>query len=101
MGELTMNLIDQYLRRSQEIIGDRTESEEQYDNEVIKWLKKGLTIRKAINKANERYPGEALQLDETNVEDVAAHYEYLVQHMEILQKMSRADQRRKPKRGRR
>ena len=95
-----MNLIDQYLRRSQEIIGDRTESEEQYDNEVIKWLKKGLTIRKAINKANERYPDEALQLDETNVEDVAAHYEYLMQHMEILQKMSRAGQKRRPKRKR-
>ena len=65
-----MNLIDQYLRRSQEIIGDRTESEEQYDNEVVKWLKEGLTIRKAIDKANERYPGEALQLDETSVADV-------------------------------
>jgi predicted nucleotidyltransferase len=96
-----MNLIDQYLRRSQEIIGDRTESEEQYDNEVIKSLKQGLTIRKAINKANERYPDEALQLDETNVADVAAHYEYLVQHMEILQKMGRPGQRRKPKRRRR
>jgi predicted nucleotidyltransferase len=96
-----MNLIDQYLRRSQEIIGDRTESEEQYDNEVVKWLKEGLTIRKAIDKANERHPGEALQLDETNVADVAAHYEYLMQHMEILQKMSRAGQRRKPKRRRR
>jgi hypothetical protein len=82
-----MSLIDQYLRRSQEIIGSRTESEEQYDNEVIKWLKKGLTIRKAINRANERYPDEALELDETTVEAVAAHYEYLMQHMEILQKM--------------
>ena len=96
-----MNLIDQYLRRSQEIIGDRTDSEEQYDNEVIKWLRQGLLIRKAINKANERYPDEALQLDETSVADVAAHYEYLVQHIEILQKMSGAGQRRKPKRRRR
>jgi predicted nucleotidyltransferase len=85
-----MSLVDQYLRRSQEIIGNRTDSEEQYDNEVIKWLKKGLTVRKAIDRANERYPDEALKLDGTTDEDVAAHYEYLLQHMEILQKMGRS-----------
>ena len=94
-----MSLIDQYLRRSQEIIGNRTESEEQYDNEVIKWLKKGLTTRKAIDRANERYPDEALKLDETAVEDVVAHYEYLLQHMEILQKIDKPGRRRR--RGRR
>jgi hypothetical protein len=94
-----MSLIDQYLRRSQEIIGNRTESEEQYDNEVIKWLKKGLTTRKAIDRANERYPDEALTLDETTVENVAAHYEYLLQHMEILQEIDKPGRRRR--RGRR
>ena len=93
-----MSLIDQYLRHSQEIIGNRTESEEQYDDEVIKWLKKGLTITKAIDRANERYPDEALKLDETTVEDVAAHYEYLLQHMEILQKMAGSGQRRRRRR---
>lgn len=90
-----MSLIDQYLRRSQEIIGSRTESEERYDNEVIKWLKKGMTIGKAINRANERYPDEALKLDKTNVDDVAAHYEYLMQHIEILQKVSKVGRRRR------
>ena len=90
-----MSLIDQYLLRSQEIIGSRAESEERYDNEVIKWLKKGMTIRKAINRANVRYPDEALKLDETNVEDVAAHYEYLMQHIEILQKLSKVGRRRR------
>jgi len=93
-----MSLIDQYLRRSQEIIGSRTESEEQYDNEVIKWLKKGMTIRKAIARASERYPDEALKLDETNIGEVAAHYEYLMQHMEILQKMARAGRGRRRRR---
>lgn len=88
-----MGLIDQYLRRSREIIGTRTRSEERYDNEVIRWLKKGANMRKAINKANEKYPDEALKLDETNVEDVAAHYEYLMQHIEIMRKVS-------PRRGR-
>ena len=82
-----MNLIDQYLRRSQEIIGKRTNAEERYDNEVVKWLKKGVNIRKAINKANKKYPDEALRIDETNVDDVAVHYEYLRQHMEIMQRI--------------
>ncbi len=82
-----MNLIDQYLLRSKEIIGDRTPEEEQYDNEVIKWLKKYGKIRKAINEANKKYPDEALELDETNANDVAAHYEYLMEHIEIIRKM--------------
>lgn len=82
-----MSLIDQYLRRSQEIIGNRTRAEERYDHEVIKWLKKGVNIRKAINKANKKYPDEALKVDETNVDDVAAHYEYLRQHMEIMRRI--------------
>ena len=83
-----MGLIDQYLRRSQEIIGQRTQAEEQYDNEVIKWLNKGVNIRKAIKKANKKYPDEALKVDATNVDDIAAHYEYLRQHMEIMRKIN-------------
>lgn len=82
-----MSLIDQYFQRSQDIIGDRTPDEERYDSEVIKWLKKYGKIRKAINKANKKYPNEALKYDETNINDVASHYEYLLQHMEIVQKI--------------
>ncbi len=82
-----MSLIDQYFQRSQDIIGDRTPDEEQYDNEVIKWLKKYGKIRKAINKANKKYPNEALKYDETNIDDIASHYDYLLKHMEIVQKI--------------
>jgi hypothetical protein len=35
-----MNIIEQYLLRSQEIIGNRTQEEKRYDKEVIKWLRK-------------------------------------------------------------
>ena len=83
-----MSLIDQYLRRSQEIIGNRTRSEARYDNEVIKWMKQGMGIRKAISEANKKYPDEALIIDETTADDVAAHYEYLMQHIEIVRKIS-------------
>jgi DNA-binding protein H-NS len=43
-----MNLIDQYMQRSQDIIGERTPEEEKYDNELTKCLKKYGKIRKAI-----------------------------------------------------
>ena len=82
-----MSLIDQYLQRSQDIIGEHTAHEERYDNEVIKWLKKYGKIRKAINKANKKYPNEALKYDDSNIDDIASHYEYLMQHMEIVQKI--------------
>ena len=88
MGELKMSLFDQYLRRSEEIIGNRTRAEERYDNEVVRWLKKGVGIRRAIKKANKKYPAEALKVSEQNIGDVANHYEYLLQHMEIMKRIS-------------
>ncbi len=83
-----MDFFDQYLQRSQEIIGDRSPAEKRYDNEVLRWLRKGKNIKKAIDKANKKHPKEALKIDATNVDDVAAHYDYLMQHQEIINKMS-------------
>ena len=83
-----MDIIEQYFLRSQEIIGNRTQEEEGYDNEVIRWLRKGKNIRKALKKANKKYPKEALQIDESNINDVAAHYEYLLEHEDIIRKIS-------------
>jgi len=40
-----MDLIEKYLSRSQEIIGDRTRAEIRYDNEVARWLRKGKVIK--------------------------------------------------------
>ena len=83
-----MNFLDQYLQRSQEIIGDRSPTEKRYDNEVLRWLHKGKNIRKAIEKANKKYPEEALEIDDTNSDDVADHYDYIMQHQEIMNKIS-------------
>ena len=82
-----MNDIDQYLSRANEIIGERSPEEELYDNEVIKWLKKYGKIRKALNRANKKYPSEALQYDDSNVGDLFNHYEYLMKHDEIIKKI--------------
>ncbi|MGD8589555.1 MAG: hypothetical protein PVG22_12080 [Chromatiales bacterium] len=83
-----MSLIDQYIQHSQEIIGERTSEEEKYDHEVISCLKKYGKIRKAINRANKKYPNEALQYNEEDISEIESHYEYLMKHMEIIGKIS-------------
>ena len=84
-----MDFIEQYLSRSKEIIGDRNQTEIRYDNEVLRWLRKGKKIENAIIKANKRYPDEALQLDKSNINDVSNHYDYLLEHEKIMRKLKR------------
>jgi hypothetical protein len=79
-----MDIRKQYMRRAKEIIGDRTPAEEAYDDEVLRGLRAGADIRLAITSANAMYPAEALTVDDTNAGDVAAHYEYLMEHEKIL-----------------
>ena len=82
-----MDILKQYTDRANEIIGERTPEEEKYDREVIRWLRRGKSINKAIAKANEKYPAEALQVGNDNLADVQAHYEYLADHEAITQKL--------------
>ena len=58
-----------------------------YDKEVLRWLRKGKKIQKAIERANKKYPKEALEVNRRTINDVAAHYEYLLEHENILKKM--------------
>ena len=83
-----MDFFEQYLNRANEIVGGRTKEEERYDKEVLRWLRKGKGIKKAINKASQKYPKEALEVDDDNINDVAAHYDYLLEHDNIIQKIS-------------
>jgi hypothetical protein len=82
-----MDLLRQYLARADEIIGERTKDEIRYDNEVIRYLRRGKNITKAIAKANEKYPSEALAISEELLPDIHARYEYLLEHEEIMKKM--------------
>ena len=81
--------IDDYLERAKEIIGPRTKSEKNYDDEVVKRLKKYGKIRKALNGANKKYPQEALKYSEENIEDLKSRYEYILEHSEIVKKLGR------------
>ena len=90
MNEAKRNSVDilkQYTERANEIIGERTPDEQKYDREVIRWMRKGKSVAKAIVKANEKYPTEALQVDNDNLSDVQAHYEYLADHEAINEKL--------------
>ena len=81
-----MDFLEQYLNTANEIIGDRTKDEERYDKEVLRWLRKG--IKKAINKANKKYPKEALKVDDNPINEIASHYDYLLEHDNIIRKIS-------------
>lgn len=50
-------------------------------------MRKGKDIKKAIARANEKYPSEALKVDDDALEDVRSHYEYLADHESIMQKL--------------
>jgi hypothetical protein len=40
-----------------------------------------------LPKANQKYPNEALQVNDDNLADVEAHYEYLAEHEAIMEKL--------------
>jgi putative NADH-flavin reductase len=50
-------------------------------------VRRGKSITKAIAKANEKYPKEALKVNNDNLADVEAHYEYLAEHEAIIEKL--------------
>jgi hypothetical protein len=77
-----------YLDRSHEIIGERNPEEIAHDNEVIKQLRKGRNIKKALKMAAKKYPAEALHWDEGTIGEVADHYEYLMEYEEIIRRLS-------------
>jgi hypothetical protein len=73
-----------YLKRAREIIGDQTPAEIEYDNTVIARLARGMDIQSAIDAANKEHPDEALQPKPNQWENLAARYDYLLQHNEFL-----------------
>ena len=83
-----MDLIDEHLARAKEIIGDRTPGEERYDREVVRWIMKGKDIKKAIAKANEKYPAEALAPTEAMYDGLRSRYEYIAEHERIVRRLS-------------
>ncbi|HEY7323151.1 MAG TPA: hypothetical protein VIE89_36805 [Candidatus Binatia bacterium] len=83
-------LSDVYLASSaefSEMLKERTPGEIAYDSEVVGGLRRGLSIRKALELAKEKYPDEALQWDDNTIVEIKDHYDYLMNHEDILSKL--------------
>jgi hypothetical protein len=61
--ETNLDILKHNTEQADDIIGEHTPEEQKYDREVIRWLRRGKSITKAIGNANEKYPTEALQID--------------------------------------
>ena len=81
---MNVNDINAYLQRAREIIGERSQSEIAYDDSVVAQLSRGMDITRAIRAANQEHPEEALEPRPEHWEDVAARYEYLLEHQAVL-----------------
>jgi hypothetical protein len=81
---MNVNDINAYLQRAREIIGDRSPSEIAYDDSIVAHLGRGMDIKRAIRAANREYPEEALQPGPEHWPDLAARYDYILQHKAIL-----------------
>ena len=98
MGDEMKDLIDSYLKDTVEfssMLGERTAGEVAYDNEVVIGLRRGLSIKRALELAGEKYPEDALKWDDETINDIKAHYEYLMNHEDILAKLDWLSKRSK------
>jgi hypothetical protein len=90
IGDEVKELIDSYLKDTAEfssMLEERTAGEVAYDNEVVTALRKGLSIKKALELAGKKYPDDALQWSDETIEDIRTHYEYLMNHEDIIAKL--------------
>ena len=81
------HLTNACLARAREILGDRTDTEIDYDNTVVAFLAKGMDIKSAVDAANREHPEEAIKPDPAHWEDLAARYDYITKHKLMLQKL--------------
>jgi len=62
---------------------ERTETEIAYDNVILNALREGKPIKDALDIAAKEYPEEALQYSDENIGDICSHYDYLLRHEDI------------------
>ena len=82
-------VMNQYLASAEQFIGKRTPGEIAHDDAVVAGLEMGLPIELALTRAAEQHPGEKLVWNSSNISDIAAHYEHIRGHVEILRKLSK------------
>jgi hypothetical protein len=93
MDEMKEEMIKAYLAQAEQIIGKRTPAEIAYDNTVVAGLEMGLPIEAALSNAAQQHPSEALSWDNSNITDIAGHYDYLKEHARILRQLGNLKQK--------
>ena len=77
-------ILEAYLDNAAEIIGHRSPSETAHDDAVVDELRQGKTINKSLAIAGTQFPAEAIEWSDSNIGEIAAHYDYLRNHSDIL-----------------
>ena len=83
-------LFELYNKMTSEFDGmtkERTENEIAYDNVILNALRNGNSIKEALDIAAKKYPEEALQHNDGNIDDIHTHYDYLMHHENIKNRM--------------
>lgn len=73
----------------EEELRQRTPEEAAYDMVILQELYNGESIEIALEIAAEVYPEEALEYTDDQLEDIEAHYEFLLHHEIIKGKIAR------------
>ena len=89
------NLLKAYLERADEIIGNRTSTEIAHDDAVIEALNQGKVLKEALAIAGTKFPDEAIKYDESNLNDLESHYDYIREHSKILKMIKGKTKRNK------
>ena len=77
-------ILEAYLDSAAEIIGHRSPAEKAYDDAVVDALRQGKSIEDSLAIAGAKFPDEAIEWSDTNIGEIAAHYDYLRNHSDIL-----------------
>ncbi len=77
-------ILEAYLDHAAEIIGHRSPGEKAHDDAVVDALRQGKSIKESLAIAAAKFPDEAIEWSGTNIDEIAAHYDYLRNHSDIL-----------------
>jgi len=69
------------------MLSERTENEIAHDNIILNALRAGKPIKEALDLAAKKYPEEALQYNSENIDGIHSHYDYLLKHEDIKNRM--------------
>jgi len=77
-------ILKAYLDHATEIIGHRSPGEIAHDDAVVEALKQGHSIKESLAIARAKFPDEAIEWSDDNIDDISAHYDYLRNHSDVI-----------------